>query len=121
VRTLGAEQEDVLARARELADADATAEVERLRHALAEQERIAGASARHAAHDRATLVRQLEAAHARIGELEAIVAELHPIASASRDADARAQRAEDDLHAVTGSTAYRAMERYWRLKARVRP
>ena len=79
----------------------------------------AAASARQAAHERETLHAQLEAARARIQELEATVAELHPLASASRDAAARAARAEADLHAITDSTAYRAMERYWRLKGRV--
>ena len=119
VRELEAAQADVLARARELADAEATAEIARLRQALAEQERHAAASARQAAHERETLHAQLDAARARVQELEAMVAELQPLASASRDAAARAAQAEDDLHALTGTTAYRAIERYWRLKGRV--
>ena len=119
VRELEAGQADVLARARELADAEATSEIERLRHALAEQERLAAASARQAAHERETLHAQLDTARARLQELEATVAELQPLASASRDAAARAARAEDDLDALTDTTAYRAMQRYWRLKGRV--
>ncbi len=119
VRALEAEQAHVLARARDLADAEATAEIERLREVVAGQERAAAASARHAAQERESLHAQLEAARRRIRELEATVAELHPLASASQDAAARAGQAEADLHAITDSTAYRALERYWRLKGRV--
>ena len=41
-----------------------------------------------------------------------------PLKLSSSDIRARV-RAEDDLHAITGTTAYRTMERYWRLKGRV--